>query len=429
MKLLRKASFLTFVCTLSITGANFLTSMMTARQLGPQGRGSLAAFVLVATLAAGASQLGLPNAYIYFRRLRPLAHLGGVVAVGLLLAATLGPLAALALGGNYGSSVFEGQHGMLLTLAALTAVYSYCNTLSQSRDGLVLYNLGRSIVPLGLLLVAGVVQLGHASAAYPWYVTAQAVLSALAIGIMLAGLRTVFARRPADATRVPLKELLPYALKHHGNVLVALVVMNIDKIFVLHKVPPREFGFYALSYSTTRLLATAQDSLSTSLYSRHAGRDEAELSAAVRRVFRMTLLPMLGVAAAAAAAAPWIIEWVFGPPYRPMAAPFALLAFESVIGAASWTLTQRLLGGGRPGVMLLRNVSLLLLFLALFSLLPASGFIVALAGLMLVLAVLRLAFSMAVFPWVLKEPLPSPWPQRADWQPLLQAVRRRAGGA
>lgn len=423
---LLRASLKTLASTVGIAGAAFVTSMLTARQLGPDGRGALAAYVLVASLSAASSQLGFANAYIYRRRTDPNSAYQAMALAGLIAIALAAPVLAWGIGRFTGFVAFNGHLPLLLTMAGATALLLYVNTLSQSESGLGSYNLGRALVPICLLVFAVSVQLLGAPIGFVQYVAVQTGLTLLAIGVLAPGILRMI--RQAKGTTSPgnLRGFFDYAAKFHANALVGIVVMNIDKLFLLQKVSPREFGFYALSFTTTRLLGTVQDSVSTAIFARHAGRDEAALSQSVRRAFRLTFLPMLAVAAGLAAVSGWLIPLIFGAPFRPMVLPFSILAFEAVIGAASWTLTQRLVGGGRPGVMLARSLSLLLVFLLVFHLLPDASLITYLAWLMLALAVLRLALAMAIFPWVLKEPLPTPWPRSEDWLFVRQLVARKA---
>ena len=64
---LLKSSGTTLITTIAITAIGFITSVITARVLGPEGRGLLSGAILIATLAGNIALFGLANSYIYHR--------------------------------------------------------------------------------------------------------------------------------------------------------------------------------------------------------------------------------------------------------------------------------------------------------------------------------------------------------------------------
>ena len=75
-----RSSSLTLLSTVGVTLSGLVTSVLTARLLGPEGRGVLAAVVLIATLAARAAQLGLGSATVYFTKSSRQAPIGRYLA-------------------------------------------------------------------------------------------------------------------------------------------------------------------------------------------------------------------------------------------------------------------------------------------------------------------------------------------------------------
>lgn len=55
----------TLVTTMGITAISFISFVIAARILGTEGRGLLSAALLIGTLAAGLTQFGFANSYVY----------------------------------------------------------------------------------------------------------------------------------------------------------------------------------------------------------------------------------------------------------------------------------------------------------------------------------------------------------------------------
>ncbi|HAT32197.1 MAG TPA: hypothetical protein DCW29_15490 [Janthinobacterium sp.] len=423
----------TLMTTVGITVISFISSVITARILGPEGRGLLSAALMIGSLAAGVSQLGLANSFVYhFGAARAFPYLrllfASLVAVGLVAA-------ALAWGGVHLSD--KPQLGLvlpgILALALCMATQTYFFSLAQLHADLHFFNQLRfSLVLFNLVLLLPVVWIFDT-------VTFQQLLYAqllVAAGLTLAGLYWARKHRvwrlneageasEAGAPAAPV-EIVRYGLHQHGTVLLGLLLLNYDKLVLLNRGSLVEYGYYALAFGTSRLIGAVQDAVAVALYARFAGKDIEQLGEKVRTAFRLTFLPMLLLAAIGAALSPWLIVGVYGHKYAAMALPFAILLFECVIGGASWTLAQRFNAGGRPGLVLVRQFISVVPVFAAMPFLPEKNVYVYLALLMLAGASLRLAVTMIMYPGSLKEPVPSVIPTRQDLR-MVRALLTRSG--
>jgi O-antigen/teichoic acid export membrane protein len=281
---------------------------------------------------------------------------------------------------------------------------------------------------LALLLLLAV----STSIAFEDILHAQLVVAAILVALGLAWAARVLADDgPSDGTRAGTQGrwsgILRYGASHHGTVFLGIVLLNFDKVVLLKMGTVVQYGYYALAFTTSRLIGALQEAISTALFARFAGKDAQMLSEGVRAAFRVTFLPMLLVAAAGAALSPWLIVLVFGTAFGPMAAPFSILLFECVIGGASWMLAQRFNADGRPGMVFVRQLVSVLPIFAAIPFIPAHDIHLYLAGLMLLGAVLRLLVTLALFPVALRETVPEILPRMADLRALrLLFLRSRA---
>lgn len=422
---LMKASGNTLLTTAVMTGIGLVTSVLTARILGPEGRGLFSAALLIAMLAAGLAQFGLGNSLVYHRgagrsfnyRNLLLGSLLFVIAVAVGLAGV-----GLQLGGE---DRLRGQFMLILGLAAAMAAQNYFITLAQLHPGLVFFNLMRLGLVAGNLVLLLVLIAAFHPVDYRKILIAQLiVLAVLAVAGQVWATRELAAGVRVGGVPLKWREVFRYGIAHHGTSVLGLVLLNFDKIALLKMGTMVQFGLYALAFSTSRLIGAVQEAISTALYSRFAGKDPGQLSQGVRAAFRVTLLPMLAVATAGAALSPWLIVLLFGSAFAPMAAPFSILLFECVIGGASWILAQRFNAAGRPGLVFVRQlVSVLPIFMAL-PFLPEQNIHIWLSILMLMGASLRLGVTLALYPWVLKEPVPGLLPGIADLRRLREMWTR-----
>ncbi len=428
---LLKSSGSTLATTVVITAIGFITSVITARVLGPEGRGLLSAALLIATLGGNIALFGLANSFIYHKGTgRPFNYKFFMVA-SLVFAAGFSVLVAYFGLQLTSETQLHEQLLLILVLTSITATQGYFYALSQLQDKLRFFNLMRFLLVVGNLALLLALLVYYEEVDFRKILITQTIVSAILtiMGIVWAGKHRIW--EGADDSKPPVtwKKMLAYGVSHHGTVVLGLMLVNFDKIALLNIGTIIEYGFYALAFTTSRLIGALQEAVSTALYSRFAGRNVEELSFHVRVAFRLTFIPMLTLAAIGALLSPWLIVWVYGDSFAPTVIPLAVLLFECVISGASWTLAQRFNAGGRPGLVFIRQfISVLPVFMAL-PFLPAHNIHVYLSLLMLVGAVLRLSVTLGIYPMVLKESVPDILPTVNDCKAVFQFLTKRSFSA
>lgn len=424
---LLKSSGATLITTVMITAVGFITSVITARVLGPEGRGLLSGALMIATLAANISLFGLANAFIYYKGTgRPFRYLLFMV-LSLIFVATFSLVT-----GYVGLQVTHDQRlhdelWLILGMSSISAMQGYFYALSQLDPALRFFNLMRFMLVVGNLILLLILLLVFPVVDFRQILITQMIVSA---GLTLAGIAWARNNRVwngADDSKqlVTWKSMLGYGASHHGTVALGLLLVNFDKIALLNIGTIVEYGFYALAFTTSRLIGAVQEAVSTALYSKFAGKDIETLSHHVRVSFRLTFIPMLLLAALGAALSPWLIVLVYGVSFTATVIPFAVLLFECVISGASWTLAQRFNAGGQPGLVFIRQcISVLPVFAAL-PFLPEHNIHVWLSLLMLLGAILRLVVTLGIYPYVLKEPMPAIFPTKSDYRKVLGLLAKR----
>lgn len=405
----------TLMTTVGITAISFISSVLTARMLGPEGRGLLSAALMIGTLSAGVAQMGLASSYVY--------HVGAsrcfpYLKLMLCSVVLVGGVAALVgwLGAQLRSDV-QLKHALpwIIVLSAFMSTQNYFSMLAQLKSDLKFYNgLRFGMVVSNLLLLLPLVAIYHTVHFMQLLYCQLAVVVGLTIAGLYWSLRNRVWTIKEQKDTVSVRQVMRYGMHQHGTVLLSLLLLNFDKIVLLKRGDIEEYGYYALAFTTSRLIGAVQEAVAVALYARFAGRDLNTLSEKVRIAFRLTFMPLMVLASIGAVLSPWLIALVYGPKFSAMALPFSILLFECVCGGASWTLAQRFTAGGRPGLVLIRQlISVLPVFLAL-PFLPEANVYVYLALLMLLGSVLRLTVTLCMYPITLKEKMPDLLPTRTD---------------
>jgi enterobacterial common antigen flippase len=426
MKLL-SSSILTAATALLVTAASFVSGVVLARVLGPEGRGQYAIVLLVVTLTSGLAQLGLGQSFVYTSRQRgvgarrwvALASMSAIAAVALLLACGL----ALTLGGTLSSGLIAAAVALSIVQAVNTFSANALQISGDARD----YNLARAVpvvASLGVVAVLALLGELHVDSAV-WATGAATLVAALlAAGLLLFGRRLLEIYHHGPLESGWLSSYLGYGVKCHGTIVLGILVQNLDKLALTFLSSAQQFGVYAVAYNTSRFVGIFQESVSAMLYSRFAGQSVDGLGRATRTAFELTFVPVLTLAMLVGGAGFWLVPLIYGKAYTDASLLFLILTVECVVGGASWLLAQRFQAAGRPGLVFLRQLVSLVPVFASLAFVHHAAFPVILAGSLLASAVLRLVLTLAIYRVVFDEELPRLMANMKTYSDVLQ---RRAG--
>jgi O-antigen/teichoic acid export membrane protein len=434
-----KSSGRTLLTTVGVTVLGFAISVLTTRMLGPEGRGLLSGSLLIIGLSTALGRWDLAYSYIYFRGTGLYFHQRRFVYLSALVIG-VGTLLLAAVGVRINDNAILHQHIALITaFAVVTGLQNYLFNLSQLETSLAFLNLTRICGAIFNLAALGVLYWLCRPVQFEYILIGQMVCALVLIAMCLQWCRLyLFSARPApdelaSLPRARTSDMVKYALNQHGTGLVALAMTYFDKVYLLKVGTIEEFGYYTLAFTTSRLIGAIHEAMNTALYSRYAGKEEGELNSSINTAFRFTLVPMLVLAGIGSVLAPWLIRLAYGPKFDSVTPSFIILMFECVLSGAAWTLAQRFNAGGKPGLILRRHVLSLIPLVLMLPFLPKENISVYLALLMLLGAVLRMIITLAMYPYVLKQPVPRLVPTMAEIRKLVGMIkarweRRRLGG-
>jgi O-antigen/teichoic acid export membrane protein len=336
------------------------TAVITARALGPAGRGE---FVL-ATLWVGLFALVLPMSigygFIYHigqRRISLSEALSNSLTFALVLG-LLGAVLAAAAGLLWGADVLRGVSAQCLLVAAVgLPAMVFAATASLCLTGAGLIRLGARIgaissttgLALCALLVLGL-RLGVVGAVAA--VTANAYISSALFFLMVSRRARI---RPA-LNMVAIALAARFGLKLHVGFIAQFLNYRLDRFIITFFLGPAAVGIYGIAVLLSELIWNVPGAVSNALYPRTSSTrsDSAELTA---RACRVSLLVVGALCVVAAVVGPPLIPLVFGAEFA-SAGPVLWALLPGVLAlTAGKVLAPYLVGHNRPIVATLGSVA------------------------------------------------------------------------
>jgi O-antigen/teichoic acid export membrane protein len=388
---------------------NVVTGVITARALGPEGRGEVAALVAVPTFVCFLAPLGLSSALV-FESKSGRSTADAISATALLLAIVLGIVAAL-LAAIGTPLVLAAHQPSLVTTAVWLSAFALSGMLAslgmaalQGSEQFGACNVVRMTQPVLTLLLLTLFIAG------PGLTPLQAALIIFCAGfpglIWNLWLIRPKAQVPLQALRDAFGNLYRYALRASSGELLSGLAGQLDKVVVVALYAPREVGLFTVAMSLSRILLVAPQAATQVLLARTAGRTADEVIITVTRTSAVTLAMVTCGAVLLWVTGPVLLSLLYSKDFAAGAVLLQLLLVEACLTAMHQVLSQPFLALDRPGALGVQQAAGVIASVALLFLLSGPLGIVGAAWALLGGAVVRLVVALAMFPTVLSLPLP-----------------------
>jgi enterobacterial common antigen flippase len=369
----------TLVTQVALLGFGSLSGMASARLLGPEGRGELAALTLWPSMLVFLAAIGMNQAIVFHigRGLwspsevwtsSTMIGLGQsilVVAVGL-------PVVSLAL--RHYSSGVRDLAWLFLAASPLVILSGYPGNLLQGSLDLFSFNLTRMIVPL--VYSGGVATLFLLHRPFlREVVSCQIAGYALALGFGYWILSRNVPIRFAWNSEACLS-LVSYGLKTQLGNVSSYVNRSADQLVLSLFVAPSELGLYAVAVTTAAVVGLFPQAVGIVTLAAGSNSNSIEAKKILGHGFRASLFWLIIVCSLLFILAPALIRFVFGPAFARSATACRIL----LPGAAALGLNQVLYDGARSlGEPTLpsyaESFATVVTFLGLWAFLPRYGFV------------------------------------------------------
>lgn len=389
-----------------------ITSIVTARMFGVEGKGEFSAILFWPTFLVGIVGFGLPTSLIY--NMKQHAGKGAeYIRTGFLFQLTVSIVVGVVSWiylpvwlGSYSAEVIQtAKWYTVITLPLLLAV-NLIAALAQSSDNFRTYNGVRLFVPLfnlaGIAALYAIGLLSIHAASFVYLITTLIVVIG-SLYQLRSQLRINWLRRMID--KAAAGSLFGYGSRVFGVELLGTLYSQFDKIIILSLLTPRDFGLYSVVYALSRMFNTVQMAISNVIFPKLTGMDKDTILSTVGRAFRLSLILMTIVVVPSMFIGRLLMGLLFGSEFLEASTTFYLLSIECVLGGGSWILAASFNALGRPGLVLIRQIIALAITIGLFFLFtPLYGLngiaLALLAGalvrLIITIAAMRVAFKVRI---------------------------------
>ena len=334
-----------------LTGVNgvillmgLITGPVTARVLGVNGRGELAAITAVLTIGPWVLDLGLSQ-WLARERARGASRedlLGAALPVALGFS-FIGAAAAIPLSHVLGQErdvvIMFLQLGLFLMPINVVLLTLVGLAIGESRWGLVTASrVVGAVLPAAVILVLAIVgrlSVGTAAAAY----LVGGLLSGLVLLLTVRGVRRLSfnLRRSLTASSFGAKSWLGTVAATANN--------RLDQLMMAALVPSRELGLYAVAVTVASITFGLIGAVSNALYPLVA-RGESHV---VARSSRLTMLAVAAFGATLATISFWLVPFVFGNAFSDAVPMLIILLLASVPMGGAIVLSAALNAANEPG--------------------------------------------------------------------------------
>ena len=392
----------TMAFSVGILVINVMTGVITARLLGPEGRGVQMAIILWPQFLAFTTTLGLHASLLYHVKKDP-GNEGAFYHSSVLMTLLTGSagivigLLALPLW------MADQSHASITASLSFLAVIPFMhlfflhNALFRAREEFSLFNRMRYMSPLiTLFLLLAFMTMGVLT---PYMAALAYMLPYLPVSLfaMIRSLRLYRPRFPA-IKRVS-GSIFRYGLGSYGIDLLGNLILYMDQIILVGLLinAPSALGLYVVAVSLSRMINVFSTSIIMVLFPKASGLPEQEAALLSLRVFKISTLLALLVSGVVMLAAPLVIGILYGKAFLASIPVFRLLLLDVVIGGAALVLGQAFMAAGKPAIVSISQaIGLVIIVPLLFYLVPQYGIIGAGVGL-LVASVARLIYMLVCF--------------------------------
>jgi O-antigen/teichoic acid export membrane protein len=341
----------TFGTNIAVAVVSLLNVLVTARTLGPDGRGELALLTTIAILTASLSAFGLYEANANMGGREPELR-GPLAANSLVLALALGSVAAAAVAAlvavfpAIGGGTDPALQALALAVIPVLILQSSLITLIQSQYGFGVTNAAWLLAPLtnlalnGTLAVLGLLTVG--SAVVVWIV-GQLVATALLVWHAVRGLPGV----PRPDRRLA-RDMLSFGTRTHLGRVMTMGNYRLDQWFVGAIAGQRELGLYSVAVAWAEALFYLPTALGMVQRPDLVRASPSDAGARTAVVFRAALLLTALLAVGLVIAAPILCVGFFGEDFRGSIDDLRVLAFGAFGIVALKLLGNALIAQSKP---------------------------------------------------------------------------------
>jgi antigen flippase len=370
---------LTIGTNLAIASIGLLTGSLSARILGPEGRGELAAIQTWPYFFAWMALWGLPEAITYFSAQNP-RRAGQYMTSAMGLAFVLA-IPVFVLGYSLMPVLLAAQSQEVLTAARwyLLSIFVQILLVMQTvplrgKKDLLVWNLLRPTPNLmWLVVLVSAVLLRNSSAQY------LALVYLISLSLLFLPRQIVVMRRLSPPLWPPLpqlwKPMLRYGLPLVASGLPTALNLRLDQMLMTALLSPKTLGYYVVAVAWSAALAPIVRAIGIVIFPHTAAQvSSSQQNAVLTRGVRLASLSSIGLSLPVLLLTPIAIPALFGADFTPAIAPAMILVVASGVLNLGQVLQEGSRGLGQTRVVFWSEcVGLVMTLVTLMMLLKPFG--------------------------------------------------------
>lgn len=352
------------------------TSVISARLLGPVGRGEIVAIGVWPGLLAAAALLGLPEALGYFSARMPRGvgtFIGSSVAIALLSSVgfvAAGYAAMPLLLSAQPERIIQVARWYLLVIPVGVLIWMPRHAL-WGRGEFGTWNALRLMPPLCWLLLLIVAWYRHHTDVPTLFLAYLVVQSVILVPVSA----YVVIRRAHSPLRMDLREgwrMVRWGVPVWLGSLPQLFRSNLEQLFMAALLPGQVLGLYAVASGYGNIATPILNGVSLTVLPQVAGqRSPTHQARELSRSFRVGLLIASGIATVLVLLAPWGVPLIFGRVFIPSVPVAVVLVLATTIYGLNQILVNGIRGLGHPAAVIRAEVfGLVMMAVLMVVLLP-----------------------------------------------------------
>ncbi|WP_340400876.1 oligosaccharide flippase family protein [Paenibacillus sp. FSL H8-0079] len=380
-----------------------ITSIITSRMFGVEGKGAFSAILFWPTFLIGLVSWGLPTSIIYNLKReaaeKSAEYLRLSFMVQIPISFILGAIAWIYMPSwmaDYPPEVITIARWFTVTSIPVLILINLLSALSQSRDrfqvynGIRLYNPVLKVIVMISLWLLGAMSIGMASFVS---IASSVIVVAWAAYTLRDSLKFKWFTKAID--RKAAQNLFGYGSRVFGVELLGTLYTQFDKIIILALLTPRDFGLYSVVFALSRIYNAVQNAISSVVFPKVTGLPQEQVIRTVGRAFRLSLIIMTIIVVPTMFVGNWLMGVLFGNEFLEASQAFYILAFECIIGGGSWILASAFNALGRPGLVMIRQLIALSVTIGLFFVLTPLWGLNGIAIALLIGSIVRMMVTVA----------------------------------
>lgn len=368
-----KTILMTSLINIFIMVITTLTSIITARAFGAEGKGELAAILFWPGFLTNLATLGLPTSLIYhIKKNKDLTSM--YTTMGFMfqipISIIIGVITWFGISSwlsSFSADVIYIAKIYILSLVPVFLAVGVLAATAQGTEKFHIFNMARlftsliNLVGLLALWISGSLSLERA-------ILVSFISYAIVLVFYLYMLRMHISRQVKEVI-VQIRSklyLFSFAGRVSGVELFNTLYNQFDKIIILALLTPRDFGLYSVVYALSRMFNVIQTAIANVIFPKATGLEKEEVFNLVSRSFRSSMVLMIIIIIPCLVIGRLLMGLLYGEEFLEASFVFYLLSLECIVAGGAGILSSSFNALGRPEVILVGQVSSVSVMIGLF---------------------------------------------------------------